>query len=186
MRKILLIISALFLFGCQHQYDRVAELDAVWEKENRELFNKIGIREYTNLTKEQAVNAMLIAFQRLDIVIDSSDYKAGIIAGSATAPKPLYYEEFESVKAVEDARVRQYTFLFTWRLTGFDSKFNAVFLDIPNGVQISLRGKLNYRGGSDIIPVSNFPPKASEIAIRKIWNEFEKVEFIQKATLKKK
>ena len=73
MRKILLIISALFLAGCQHQYDRVAELDAVWEKENRELFNKIGVREYTNLTKEQAVNAMLIAFQRLDIVIDSSE-----------------------------------------------------------------------------------------------------------------
>ena len=103
MRKIILIISALFLFGCHHQYDRVAELDAVWEKENRVLFNKIGVREYTNLTKEQAVNAMLIAFQRLDIVIDSSDYKAGIIAGSATAPKPLNYEEFESVKAVEDA-----------------------------------------------------------------------------------
>ena len=183
MKKILLIIPILFLFGCQ---SNIVNLDAVWEKENRELFNKIGVREYTNLTKEQAVNAMVIAFQRLDIVIDSSDYRAGIMAGSATAPKPLNYEEFESVKVVEDARARQYVPLLVWRLTGFDSKFNAVFLDIPNGVQISLRAKLNYRGGNDIIPVSNFPPKAAEIAIRKIWNEFEKVEFIQRATLRKR
>ncbi len=76
--------------------------------------------------------------------------------------------------------------MLIWRLTKFDSKFNAFFLDIPNDVQISLRAKLNYRGASDIIPVSNFPPKAVEIAIKKIWNEFEKVEFIQRATLKKK
>ena len=183
IKKILLIFSTLWLFGCQ---SNIVNLDAVWEKENRELFNKIGVRDYTNLTKEQAVNAMVIAFQRLDIVIDSSDYRAGIMAGSATAPKPLTYEEFETVKVVEDSRARQYVPLLVWRLTGFDSKFNAVFLDIPNGVQISLRAKLNYRGANDIIPISNFPPKASEIAIRKIWNEFEKVEFIQKATLKKK
>lgn len=183
MRKIIFVISALFLFGCQ---SNIVNLDAVWEKENRELFNKIGVREYTNLTKEQAVNAMVIAFQRLDIVIDSSDYRAGIMAGSATAPKPLTYEEFETVKTVEDSRARQYVPLLVWRLTGFDSKFNAVFLDIPNGVQVSLRAKLNYRGANDIIPISNFPPKASEIAIRKIWNEFEKVEFIQRATLRKK
>ncbi len=183
MKKFLLIISTLLLFGCQ---SNIVNLDAVWEKENRELFNKIGVREYTNLTKEQAVNAMVIAFQRLDIVIDSSDYRAGIMAGSATAPKPLTYEEFEAVKTVEDSRARQYVPLLVWRLTGFDSKFNAVFLDIPNGVQVSLRAKLNYRGANDIIPISNFPPKASEIAIRKIWNEFEKVEFIQRATLKKR
>ena len=97
---------------------------------------------------------MVIAFQRLDIVIDSSDYRAGIMAGSATAPKPLTYEEFETVKTVEDSRARQYVPLLVWRLTGFDSKFNAVFLDIPNGVQISLRAKLNYRGANDIIPIS--------------------------------
>jgi hypothetical protein len=184
MRKIILIISALFLFGCQSQ---ITSLDAVWEKENRELFNKIGVREYTGLTKEQAVNAMVVAFQRLDIIIENSDFKTGTLTGSATAPKPLSYEEFESVKTAEDSRARQYVPLLIWKLTGFDTKINVIFLDIPNGVQISLRAKLNYRGNTtDFIPISNFPPKAAEIAIKKTWNEFEKVEFVQKATLKKR
>ena len=184
IKKFLLIISTLFLIGCQSQ---IGSLDAVWEKDNRELFNKIGVREYTGLTKEQAVNAMVIAFQRLDIIIENSDFKTGTLTGSATAPKPLTYEEFESVKAVEDSRARQYVPFLIWKLTGFDSKLNVIFLDIPNGVQISLREKLNYRGNTtDFIPISNFPPKATEIAIRKTWNEFEKVEFVQKATLRKK
>jgi hypothetical protein len=184
MRKFLLIISTLFLLGCQSQ---VASLDAVWEKENSILFNKIGVREYTGLNKEQAVNAMVIAFQRLDLIVESSDFRVGLLSGNATAPKPLTHEEFEIVKAVEDSRARQHVLLFMWELTGFDSKFNVIFLEIPNGVQISLRAKLNYRAyRSDRIPVSNFPPKATEIAINKIWNEFEKVEFIQKATLKKR
>lgn len=184
MRKILLIISALFLFGCQSQ---ITSLDAVWEKENRELFNKIGVREYSGLTKEQAVNAMVVAFQRLDIIIENSDFKTGTLTGSATAPKPLSYEEFESVKTAEDSRARQYVPFLIWKLTGFDTKINVIFLDIPNGVQISLRAKLNYRGNTtDFIPISNFPPKAAEIAIKKTWNEFEKVEFVQKATLKRR
>jgi hypothetical protein len=184
MKKIIIILSALFLFSCQSQ---IGNLDAVWEKENRELFNKIGVREYTGITKEQAVNAMIIAFQRLDIIIENSDFKTGTLTGSATAPKPLNYEEFESVKSAEDSRARQYVPFLIWKLTGFDSKLNVIFLDIPNGVQVSLRAKLNYRGNtSDFIPISNFPPKATEIAIRKTWNEFEKVEFVQKATLKKK
>jgi hypothetical protein len=184
MRKIILIISALFLFGCQSQ---IASLDSVWEKENSEIFKRIGVREYTGLTKEQAVNAMVIAFQRLDLIVDSSDFRTGLLAGSATAPKPLTHEEFEIVKTVEDARVRQHLILFVWSLTGFESKFNVIFLDVPNGVQVSLRARLNYKAyRNDRIPISNFPPKATEIAINKIWNEFEKVEFIQKATLKKK
>ena len=123
----------------------------------------------------------------LDLIVDSSDFRTGLLAGSATAPKPLTHEEFEIVKTVEDARVRQHLILFVWSLTGFESKFNVIFLDVPNGVQVSLRARLNYKAyRNDRIPISNFPPKATEIAINKIWNEFEKVEFIQKATLKKK
>ena len=65
--------------------------------------------------------------------------------------------------------------MLIWRLTKFDSKFNAFFLDIPNDVQISLRAKLNYRGASVIIPVSNFPPKAVEIAIKKYGMNLKKL-----------
>jgi hypothetical protein len=184
VKKILLILSTLWLFGCQ---SNIASLDAVWEKENSEIFKSIGVREYTGLTKEQAVNAMVIAFQRLDLIVDSSDFRTGLLSGSATAPKPLTQEEFEIVKSVEDARARQHVMLLVWSLTGFESKFNVIFLDIPNGVQVSLRARLNYKAyRNDRIPISNFPPKATEIAIKKVWNEFEKVEFIQRATLKKK
>ena len=101
-------------------------------------------------------------------------------------PKPINYEEFQTVIAAEDARAKSIAPGFIWNLRGFDSKFNIIFLEIPNGVQVSMRAKLNYTGRTDFIPIQNFPPKATEIAIRKIWNEFEKIEFIQRATLKKK
>jgi hypothetical protein len=184
MKKfICFFISFFFLSSC---IGNLAAVDSVWEKENRELFNKIGVREYTGVTKEQAINAMVIAFQRLDIIIENSDFKIGTLTGTATAPKPINYEEFQTVIAAEDVRAKSIAPGFIWNLRGFDSKFNIIFLEIPNGVQVSMRAKLNYTGRTDFIPIQNFPPKATEIAIRKIWNEFEKIEFIQRATLRKK
>ena len=184
MKKIIVLILSFFLLSSC--IGNLTEVDSVWDKENRELFNKIGVREYTGLTKEQAVNAMVIAFQRLDIIIENSDYKTGTLTGTATAPKPINYEEFQAVIAAEDVRAKSIAPGFVWNLRGFDSKFNIIFLEIPNGVQVSMRAKLNYTGRTNFIPIQNFPPKATEIAIRKIWNEFEKIEFIQRATLKKR
>ena len=184
MRKILVtLISVFFLSGCM---PNLAGVDSVWEKENRELFNKIGIREYAGLTKEKAVNAMAITFQRLDIIIENSDFRTGSLTGTATAPKPISYDEFQAVIAAENPRAQSIAPGMIWTLRGFESKFNVIFLEIPNGTQISLRANLKYSGNRDLIPIQNFPPKATEIAIKKIWNEFEKIEFIQKATLKRK
>jgi hypothetical protein len=182
IKKILIAVLTIFLTNCSS----ISELDAVWEKDNNELFKTIGTREYTNLTKEQAVNAMVISFQRLDLIIENSDFKTGLLSGTANAPKPLSLEEYNLMAKTEDARARMYFPLIYWSPSGYESKFNAVVLDIPNGVQISLRARLTLPGRPDLHILSNFPPKGVEIAIKKIWNEFEKVEFIQRATLRKR
>jgi len=184
MKKIILVLI-LLLTSCVST--GMNDLDKIWEKENKEIFNKIGIREYIGITKEQAIKAMVIAFQRLDIIIENSDFKVGTLTGTAIAPKPISYDEFQTVIAVENARAQSTAGpFFVWTLRGFNSKYNIIYLEIPNGVQISIRANLRYTGRTDMIAIQNFPPKATEIAIKKIWNEFEKIEFIQRATLKKR
>ena len=54
MKKIIVLILSFFLLSSC--IGNLTEVDSVWDKENRELFNKIGVREYTGLTKEQAVD----------------------------------------------------------------------------------------------------------------------------------
>ncbi len=75
-----------------------------------------------------------------------------------------------------------------WSVFGdFESDFNTMFLETNEGVQISINAKLRFVGNrSMVIPVSEFPPKALEIAYPKIWDEFEKIAFIQSKTLKNK
>lgn len=180
--QIAFAVPIILLCGCSTQ---IHNLNVEWEKDNKQLANKIGVRTYQGITKEKAINAMAIAFQRMDMVITSSDFRTGLLSGSATAPKPLSYEEFETVIAAEDQRARSYVPFFVWKLTGFDTTFNVFVLETGDGVQVAFRAKLNYRGNTtDFIPISEFPPKAVEIANRKVWSEFEKILFIQDKTLK--
>lgn len=185
MKKIYLLIGVLVfvtLSGCASQ---IKHLNAAWEHDNKQLADKIGVREYKGVSKEKAINAMAIAFQRLDIIVTNSDFRTGLMAGTATAPKPLSYEEFEVVKAAENSRAQSHVPFMIWDLTGFNSVINVFVLETDDGVQISQRAKLNFNGNrADIIPVSEFPPKGMEIAINKIWDEFEKVLFVQGKTLK--
>jgi hypothetical protein len=184
MKQLYLLICIFIFVGISGCAGNMKNLNAAWEHDNKQMLNKIGTKEYKNVSKEKAVNAMAIAFQKLDIVITSSDFRTGLLAGIATAPKPLSYEEFEVVKAIEDSRARTHVPMLIWDLTGFDSIFNVFILETDDGVQASVRAKLNFRGNKEIVPVSEFPPKAMEIAINKIWDEFEKTLFIQGKTLK--
>ena len=154
----------------------LGKLDAAWGKENQGLQNAIGTKTYSSISKEKAMNAMLLAFQRLDLIIDSSDSKTGFIRASSNAPKPLTYDEFEGIKKIEDGRAKSYVPGFEWNLAGFKSEFSAVFIEMNGGVQISLRGTLHFVGdATKFIPLTEFPPEGIKVAFPKIWNEFEKI-----------
>jgi hypothetical protein len=173
---------AFFLVGCANN---MPKLDEVWEKHNSATYASKGTREYKHVSKADAVKAMIVAFQQLDIIIENSDMTVGLLTGSAVYPKPLDYKELQIVHEVEDARMKSIEPQASWLSTGFENKVNVVFLETSDGVRISIRMKMAYKGNlANVLPVSNLPPKALEIALPKIWNEFEKVNFIQGWILK--
>lgn len=178
-----LVISFLALTACT---GGLKTLDAEWGRNNTEIQNKLGVKNYDGISKEKAMNAMAVALQRLDLIVGNADFKMGFMMATAQAPKPLSYDEFEVVKKAEDSRARSHALLFTWSgLRDFDSRFNVSFLETGEGVQVSLRAKLEFKGSRlSFVPITEFPPKALEIAYPKIWNEFEKIAFIQSKTLK--
>jgi len=176
------LLFALTISGCA---SGLKDLDAEWGTENQSIQNVLGVKTY-ELPKEKAMAAMLVAFQRLDMIVENSDFTTGVMTAIANAPKPLTHEEFERVKKVEDGRARSHVLFFVWNLRDFKSKFNAVFLSNDNEVQISLRANLSFNGDrKSFVPVTEFPPEGLKIAFPKIWNEFEKVAFIQEQTISK-
>ena len=180
------LICTLTFSGCVTR-SQMQNLDAVWDADNLQIYKKLGTRDYQGVTKEQAIGAMAITFQNLSLITTSSDYRTGSITGTAKAPKPLNYEEFKVVEEVETSRTRSIAPFMGWNnLAYFESTFNAVILETKDGVQVSIRGNLKFTGNTfEIIPVTQFPPKALEIGLRKIWDEYDKNIFVQKKTLGK-
>ncbi|TSA53244.1 MAG: hypothetical protein D4R45_05855 [Planctomycetaceae bacterium] len=179
LTSIIITTAMLLISGCS-----IRNLDAAWAKDNKIISNKLGVRYY-KLPKDKAMSAMAVAFQRLDLIVENMDFKTGFLLATANAPKPLSDEEMQAVIDVEDSRARSHVLFFTWNFRDFKSKFNVTFLETDEGVQISLRGNLEFVGNrNQFIPVTEFPPKAVEIANIKIWDEFEKIAFIQGETLK--
>jgi hypothetical protein len=173
LKQILLILCVPFITaGCADMHG----LNASWHEDNAALLKKVGSREYEGVTKREAVQAASLAFQKMGIVVTSADYATGLLAGISTAPNPLSYSEFQTVVDAEDERARRYVPLFfTWDLSGFDSIYNVFVFETAMGVRVSLGAKLSYRGNPNRIPVSEFPPKAVEIALPKMWVAFEDV-----------
>lgn len=184
--KLLLCLCVLFLSGCVTQ-TQMQNLDAMWDRDNQEIYRKLGTQDFQGVTKEQAMNAMAITYQKLDLIIHTSDFKTGTMTASAKAPKPLNYEEYKVVEEVEAPRSRTVAPLIGWNnLAYFESVFNTVVLETKGGVQVSIRGNLKFTGSTlQIVPVTQFPPKGLEIGLRKIWDEYNKNVFVQAKTIGK-
>jgi hypothetical protein len=186
-----LLISVLSLTGCvtpAQLKQQVKTLESAWGKDNSQIQNKLGIKTFDGLPKEKAMNAITVSFQRLELITENADYKTGIIIASAQSPRPLTYEELKIVEKAEDARARSIIpYGFSWDSTNnYTNIFNATILETGEGVQISLRSRMEYRGNNPyVIPITEPPPKALEIVFAKFWDEFEKIIFIQDKTLKK-
>lgn len=153
--------------------------------ENQQILSKLGTKQFQRISKDDAMKAMAITLQKLDIIVESSDYQGGLLAGRTKGVKPLSYEEFEVVKSIEKARMEKY---FGFSSFGDPSRielvYNAIVLKTEDGVQISLRGRSDIKTGTAEVASAEFPPKWLEISYTKIWNEFEKNIFIQAKTLK--
>lgn len=183
MKKLIaMLFSALTLSGCvnmEHIQGQLNKLDVVYRQENEKLIASLGTRYY-KLDKEQAQSAMLLALANLEMSIESQDSKTGFINARGTMPRPLSKDEFDRAWAIEKPRAKEISGL-DLSLTGqSDVIINSFIIQRENDLQINLRFRTKYTGNTYGLVISDqAPPEAVKIGYPKIWNEFERVAFVQ-------
>jgi hypothetical protein len=183
-KLLILFLVTQFLTGCISTA-MIHDLNDDWATKNRLITTRLGEKNYDKVSKTEAMNAMVIAFQRLGVTVVNSDKNVGLIVGQAPAPSPLTKADMNIVISAEDANAKKFVPIMVWNFKDFESDYSVSFLETSNGVQVNVAGKLRFVGDrSAIVPVNQFPPKALEIGLAKIYDEFEKILFIQNRTLK--
>jgi len=147
LSTIIILSICLLISGCS---SGITNLDNEWGNDNREIQNKLGVKIYNNISKEKAMSAMLVAFQRLDLIVENTDFETGFISAMANAPKPLTLDEFKQVKNIEDGGARSHVLFFSWNLSKtrfsvFKSLFLVVLLEC---LRQKSRPKVNQRKNS--------------------------------------
>jgi len=183
MKNFLLIFVTFFLSGCmslEHIQAQLNKLDVVYRSENEKLISAMGTKYY-KLDKEKAHSAMLLTFANLEMSIENQDVKSGYINARGTMPRPLGKEEFDRAWAIEKPRAKEITGLDLSMSGNSDVIINSFIVERGDDIQINIRFRTKYTGNTYGIVISDqAPPEAVKIAYPKIWNEFEKVAFIQR------
>lgn len=182
MKNFLLIFVTFILSGCmslEHIQAQLNKLDVVYRSENEKLIAAMGTKYY-KLDKEKAHSAMLLTFANLEMSIENQDVKSGYINARGTMPRPLGKEEFDRAWAIEKPRAKELTGLDLSMSGNSDVIINSFIVERGDDIQINIRFRTKYTGNTYGIVISDqAPPEAVKIAYPKIWNEFEKVAFIQ-------
>lgn len=182
--KILLLAIIFLITGCASP-EKFQLITKERAEENKLILARLGSKQIQGVSKEAAVKAMAIAFQKLDIVVENADFQTGLLVGKTKGVKPLSYEEFEMVKSIEKARMEKYLgFSAFGDPSRIELVYNAIVLETGEGVQISVRGRSDIKTSANEVTSSEFPPKWLELSYLKIWNEFDKNIFVQAKTLK--
>ncbi len=183
MKKIILtLISALSLTGCvslEQIQGKLNNLDAAWRIDNEKLITALGTRYY-KISKEKAQTAMLIALANLEMSIENQDIQSGFILARARMPRPLSASEFDRAWAIDKPRAQEITGYDLVMTGNSDVIINTFILERDGDVQINIRFRTKYTGNTHGMAISDqAPPEAVKIGYPKIWNEFEKVAFVQ-------
>jgi len=185
MKKIILIFVVSLLAGCAAQLQKGMDtLESAWEKENTALISKLGTKYY-KLDPVKAQKAMLIAFTNLGMIIEQQDSNTGFIVAKANAPRPLSTEEWARIRETEEPKARKISGLYlTLNAQNSDVIINSFIIPRESDIQINLRFRTKYTGNTHGLIIGHQPPpEAVKLGTAKIWNEFEKVAFIQNKTL---
>lgn len=182
MKKFFVICLAFVLSGCvsmEHIQAQLNKLDVVYRAENEKLISSMGTRYY-KIDKEKAHSAMLLAFSNLELSIENQDIKSGYINARGTMPRPLGKEEFDRAWAIEKPRAKEITGFDLTMSGNSDVIINSFIIERGDDIQINIRFRTKYTGNTHGLVISDqAPPEAVKIGYPKIWNEFEKVAFVQ-------
>lgn len=168
--------------GCasmEQLQEKLNLLDSHWRAENEKLIQASGTRYY-KLSKEEAHSAMLLAFTNLEMSIENQDLKTGYINAVGRMPRPLTHNEFNRAWELDKPRAFEITGL-NIRMTGnTDVILTALIIERADDVQVNLRFRTKYTGSTHGLVISDqAPPESVKVGYPKLWNEFEKVAFVQ-------
>lgn len=183
MKKLLtMVLLAFSLSGCvnlEQIQGQLNKLDVVYRTENEKLIASMGTRYY-KLDKEQAQSAMLLALANLEMSIESQDSKTGFINARGTMPRPLSKEELDRAWAIEKPRAKEISGLDLSMSGQSDVIINTFIIQREDDLQITIRFRTKFTGNTYGLAISDqAPPEAVKIGYPKIWNEFERVAFVQ-------
>ena len=183
------VVSSIFLGGCAAQLQKmINDVDTNWAATNANLIQNIGTRYY-KMDKEKAQRAMLLALSNLGLIVEQQDSKTGFINARGNAPLPLTIPEWDRVAAIElpNARAIAGTSMIELTPKNREVIINSFILEREQDVQINLRMRIKFTGNTaGLIFGDQPPPEAVRIGARKIFDEFEKVGFVQQLVLDKK
>ena len=181
-RAFVLLALVVSLSGCSMAYfqEKMDLLNSAYKAENEKIIATLGTKYY-KIEPEKAHSAMLLALGNLEGIVDNQDARTGFISFKARTPRPLSTEEFQAMAKIEEARARQITGLPVTMTAGkSEIRGNVILISRKDDVQINIRFSLVYLQSMEGLVVGDQPPpEAVRLGLKKVWDEFEKVAFVQ-------
>jgi hypothetical protein len=187
--KIVCVAVLILVSGCTSYLQNIInKLDEGWAATNSKLAQELGTRYY-KMDKAKAQRAMLVALSNLGLLVEQESTTTGFINARGNAPLPLTQQEWARVVAIElpNARAITGSSLIELNAKNREVVINSFILERGNDLQINLRMRLKYTGTppEGLAIGDQPPPEAMRIGIRKVFDEFEKVGFVQQIVLDK-
>lgn len=186
VQRTLIAFFVLAAVGCATS-GTMMDIDEYRYEEIQKVVKAKGTRTYSDIDVQTAHRAMLIALRNLNMTIEEQDADGGFILAKAPKPKPLTEEEWKGVKAQENKVLNSFNPFIFISTQGIDYAVNVITLERSDGsVEINLgMRQIRYKMHEGNLYGNSPEPSAVSLVFDKVWDEFERVEFIQAKTLGK-
>jgi len=183
-------LCAIVLFalvaGCVSEPQKIHAIQTVNEvlrTDYERILAEDGTHTY-KVARDQAFDAMRIAFGRLGMLVADQSPDLGYISVYAPAPRPLTEDEWRQAGSVDLPRVRKIVvdqvgplgYLFTFEPQGLDIVITATAIQVRGGTAISLTMRMREVAPPQTgYPRREYaPPTAVRTGLHKIWTAIER------------
>jgi len=180
MRKIKILLGLyyiLLLTGCTGMInDSLRAVDTAWEIENQQQPEKLSNR-IVNASYEDVFDAVKKTYNDLGMPIEKYSFEKGFIVSRNPVPKPLSKTQWESVREIENPKLKKITSLITlsekpegnFLITNFTLKK----LGSQTDVNLSYYLDMQVLADMGYIPIKEAPPHAVKLVSEILWNKLD-------------
>lgn len=180
------IVLLALAAGCVSEPQRIAAIQAVNEvlrADYERILAEDGTHTY-NVPRDQAFDAMRVAFGRLGMLVADQSPDLGYLSVYAPAPRPLTEEEWRQAASADLPKVRRIVvdqvgplgYLFTFEPQGLDIVITATAIQVRGGTSISLTMRMR-----EVAPPKTgyprreyAPPTGVRMGLHKLWTAIER------------